>query len=435
MKKILPYLLILFAVTGYAQNNSVFKVAISANADSATVRNTVTASQSYYGNIGALYYNRQSSKWRIFSDSTWSDLITTGGGGGGIDTVYAYNGLTRVGNDSVRWGGTLTQNTSIVQAGFNTTFSGIGKVTFSPTKGVGSVAGLNIGSIAGNPTTVANGDFWYNSSTNTTNIYTSSSFGSLPYFTVGAGDLVASRVVYINNSFGRLTSNAGFTASSTVVTVPRLVSTSSATLSAINVGSLAGDPSSPVNGDINYNSSTHAFRVRDNGAWETLSYLTNGAGSNVFPLSNGTNLVGSSLSTFGSTLTNVTMTGNNITQTVNANFTGTITSAGSDTQILIDETQFSNNTALEIEFCIVGIKSDGSASFSAKRSAIVRQDNTGTWTVDVQGTVEIKESVGGTVSSLNIVINGSVPSATLVMGGASGTYTIRGSSRVISSSL
>lgn len=167
MKKLLPYLLFLFAVTGYAQNNSVFKTAISANADSTTVRNTVAASQSYYGNIGALYYNRQSSKWRIFSDSTWSDLITSGGGGGGIDTVFAYNGLTRVGDDSVRWGGTLTQNTSIVQAGFNTTFSGIGKVTFSPTTGGGSIAGFNYGSVAGNPTTLANGDAWYNSSTNT----------------------------------------------------------------------------------------------------------------------------------------------------------------------------------------------------------------------------------------------------------------------------
>lgn len=55
---------------------------------------------------------------------------------------------------------TLTGNVNIAQAGFSTTFSGIGKVTFSPTSGS---AGINAGSYAGNPSPNSNGDLWYNS--------------------------------------------------------------------------------------------------------------------------------------------------------------------------------------------------------------------------------------------------------------------------------
>lgn len=60
--------------------------------------------------------------------------------------------------------GTLTSNVSMIQAGFNTTFSGIGTVTFSPTS---TQAGLNVGSYAGIPGTWNNGDFNYNTLTKT----------------------------------------------------------------------------------------------------------------------------------------------------------------------------------------------------------------------------------------------------------------------------
>lgn len=58
---------------------------------------------------------------------------------------------------------TFTGNITLTQSGFNTTFSGIGKVTFSPTLGGGSTPGLNVGSVAGHPTTIADADIYYNS--------------------------------------------------------------------------------------------------------------------------------------------------------------------------------------------------------------------------------------------------------------------------------
>ena len=75
-------------------------------------------------------------------------------------SVTASNGLTAsVGN--VTLGGTLTGNTTIAQASFNTSFTGIGKVTFSPTS---TKAGLNVGTVSGVPGTITAGDIYFNSS-------------------------------------------------------------------------------------------------------------------------------------------------------------------------------------------------------------------------------------------------------------------------------
>ncbi len=59
-------------------------------------------------------------------------------------------------------GGTLTGNNTIVQAGFNTTFTGIGTVKFSATS---TVPGLHVGTLPGDPATRVQGDIWFNSST------------------------------------------------------------------------------------------------------------------------------------------------------------------------------------------------------------------------------------------------------------------------------
>lgn len=84
---------------------------------------------------------------------------------GGASSVTTNNSVTtKTFTDGRYYPKTLTANTTITQAGFNTTFSGIGKVTFSP---VATRSGLNFGSLAGAPSTLANGDVWYNSSTGT----------------------------------------------------------------------------------------------------------------------------------------------------------------------------------------------------------------------------------------------------------------------------
>lgn len=50
----------------------------------------------------------------------------------------------------------------------------------------------------------------------------------------------------------------------------KLFTTSTTVLAAINVGSFAGDPSAPVNGDLNYNSTSNSLRARINGAWVSI---------------------------------------------------------------------------------------------------------------------------------------------------------------------
>lgn len=81
-----------------------------------------------------------------------TDYLAPNGSGAALTGVYL-----------LASGGTLTGNNTFVQAGFNTTYTGIGKVTFSPTLGGGSVSGLNVGVIAGAPATTATGDIFYNS--------------------------------------------------------------------------------------------------------------------------------------------------------------------------------------------------------------------------------------------------------------------------------
>lgn len=78
-------LFVMFSIGVSAQTNSTFKAARSYNADSLTVRTEVTGLQLMYGNVGALYYNNQSSKWRVFSDSAWHDLGLGGGGGSTVN--------------------------------------------------------------------------------------------------------------------------------------------------------------------------------------------------------------------------------------------------------------------------------------------------------------------------------------------------------------
>lgn len=71
-----------------AQTNAMVKGIVSFNVDSATFKSIVASTLSTYGNLGALYYNKQSSKWRIFSDSIWYDLNIEG------NSIFARNGLT-----------------------------------------------------------------------------------------------------------------------------------------------------------------------------------------------------------------------------------------------------------------------------------------------------------------------------------------------------
>jgi hypothetical protein len=107
--KILMIALLFISCNSVAQLNSTAKSFRSYNADSLTVRTEVSGLQLMYENVGALYYNNQSSKWRIFYDSAWHDLLGGSGGGGG--TYTAGNGLTLSGT-IFKSGGLLTDATT-----------------------------------------------------------------------------------------------------------------------------------------------------------------------------------------------------------------------------------------------------------------------------------------------------------------------------------
>ena len=152
--------------------------------------------------------------------------------------------------------------------------------------------GLNIGSVAGDPSTVANGDGWYNSTSNSLRFRLNSA--TLTMAGANSADVVTNRIPFYAGSDGRMGSTSALTSTATVTTVPRLVTTASATLSPLNVGSLAGDPSIPINGDLNYNSSTNELKARINGAWVVLGAgggITNTAAANELGKSDGTNIL------------------------------------------------------------------------------------------------------------------------------------------------
>lgn len=136
------------SVPAFAQNNGTFKAIASYNTDSTTVRNYISLLQTSYGNVGGIYYNKQSSKWRAYQDSTWIDLIQSGGGGGG-GTVTSVTGTadritvtdptttpvvniasTYAGQNTITNVGTLTAGATGV--GFNLNFTNSTKTGLIP---------------------------------------------------------------------------------------------------------------------------------------------------------------------------------------------------------------------------------------------------------------------------------------------------------------
>lgn len=86
-----------------------------------------------------------------------------------------------------------------------------GKQTFAPTA---TVAGLNTGSLVGNPSAPVNGDSWYNSSDNNQMFYINGGASRAAYF-VGS-DPVVNRIPFVGiTNGGRLAAEAGFEYNST----------------------------------------------------------------------------------------------------------------------------------------------------------------------------------------------------------------------------
>lgn len=394
-RHVLGFVILLFvSVSANAQIYSNFKGLAFINADSATARYNASVMQSNYAPAGYLYYNKQSAKWRIFSNGVWSDLNSGGGSGGNFwplegtgiitnpniiemrqqpvvftssdgvsDSIttefvngtanFTAQGATSnssitinstgfdlgtvasneqssitntaqgnqinslnsnanllaagIGTNSVttpswivstvdattsfdsRIVGTADASNSIVISATNPIFSGLrysssyasnytdrsltdrgyvlsaktyaGKQTmFSDATN----AGINVGATATNPSTLVDGDLWYNSANTTLNTRINSGTGTIPYTTNVSTN---TRIPFYIATNGRLGDDSGFSFNTTgdVLSIGRVVAKTTTTLAGLNTGTFAGDPSSLTNGDIWYNSTTNKFRARENG--------------------------------------------------------------------------------------------------------------------------------------------------------------------------
>lgn len=314
MKKIFYSLLLFLALAtfGYAQSIGQFKTLRLVN---------LTDSTSVTPINGSIYYNTQSNKFRAYQAGAWYDLL--GGGGGGGTITGATNGLSVYGSN-IGLGGTLraSPDTDIIPAvdgtgylqfgtfsnkigtinlygrnsvsinasdGFVSTgitlngvagtasinaedISFVGRSVFFP----GTFSGLNTGSLAGDPSTLANGDLWYNSSLNALRARINGATVSL-----GGG---SGTVTSVGSTTTDLTvTNPTTTPSLTVVQAPALRSATTT----VNVSSATAPTSGQV---LTATSSTAA-------TWQTPSGggITNTAANNEMAKSDGTNLVPSGI--------------------------------------------------------------------------------------------------------------------------------------------
>lgn len=108
--------LFVFTSLSFGQLNYNGKSFNSYNTDSTTIRYNTNQLQTAYGNVGSFYYNRQSSKWRIYQDSVWYDLVNTTGGGG----VYTSNNGITLTASNFQLGGSLVTPTTITGSSTNT---------------------------------------------------------------------------------------------------------------------------------------------------------------------------------------------------------------------------------------------------------------------------------------------------------------------------
>ena len=242
---------------------------------------------------------------KVGVDLPFKSLITTSP----ISTTVNANDLT------------LTLDSSVVQSTLPTTYTAGARQDFLGSTGAN--AGLNIGALAGNPFTQVNGDIWLNTSTqqifgriNGANVdlsavgeflgpwtanhdagaFNLTNLGAINFDTVGvdienvAGDLqidvpttqtiklqFASTDFFTFDeteaSFGgtNIVDVANFTLTNTI-SFPdgvRQTFNPSNTITGLNVGANATDPTIPVDGDIYYQTGV-GFRGRDAGAWFTF---------------------------------------------------------------------------------------------------------------------------------------------------------------------
>jgi len=206
--------------------------------------------------------------------------------------------------------GRLLQNSAITLSDAGAlTFPDDVRQVFNPGA---NVSGLNVGALAGDPATPINGDLWYDSAGNLLRARVNGAT-----ITVGTGDVIGpagatdNAIARFDTATGKLIQNSAVTLDDTGVFAfvddVRQTFNPGANQSGLNVGAVAADPGTPVNGDLWYNSTTNALRARINGATVSL-----GAGGGGTPGGADTQVQYNAAGTFGG-ITGFTSNGTNVT--------------------------------------------------------------------------------------------------------------------------
>lgn len=168
---------------------------------------------------------------------------------------------------------------------------GGGRVTYTPTA---TKAGFNLGGIPGAPSSLVNGDMWYDNTGNRIRAVTGGVARELingfvdpdeVAFGVSTGNIATDNEFTYNSTTNQLNVP---TLSITSVTGPaaisfnqRTVFTPSATSEGLTVGSIATDPTSPNNSGIWYNTTAQEFRGRINSVTRTIVSTTSAVANRV----------------------------------------------------------------------------------------------------------------------------------------------------------
>jgi hypothetical protein len=255
--------------TGAGEGDSLWIVNISANtatfADSSGVLEVASGTSFAMAQYQALLIQ--------YIGDRWIEVARTGAGGAGSGDVVGPASSTDEAVarfDSTT--GKLLQNSSTLtlsDAGALSFADGV-RQTFNPN---GTNAGVNVGSQAGDPGSPSNGDLWYDSTANEltaringANVALGAGGGGV----TGPGSSTDEALARFDGTGGSTLQNGTITMSDTgVLTFPdgtRQTFNPNGTSSGVNVGSQAGDPGTPSNGDIWYDSTANELTARINGS-------------------------------------------------------------------------------------------------------------------------------------------------------------------------
>lgn len=196
-------LFMLFFGEAEGQLNQQAKGYYSTNAlDTAFLQSTRTSLQGSNGNTGLLYFDETRNKWRVWDGSQYVNLINTA-----VSGVLTVSGSSPI----VITGTAANPNVTVLTASgaqsgvvSTTAQSFAGKKTFTPTA---TDAGFSFGLLAGNPSSLVNGDAWYDQTAGT---FDGRAGGTTNSFVQVVGALTATRIPYATGA-ATVTNEAGFT--------------------------------------------------------------------------------------------------------------------------------------------------------------------------------------------------------------------------------